>query len=419
MPNKVIVIAGPTASGKTRLGIELAKALDGEIVSADSMQVYKRMDIGTAKADAAERAQAVHHMLDVAEPWENYSVARYVEDAAKVCDDILARGKTPIIVGGTGLYIDSLIAGRDFADNQEDMALRRELDSQYDILGGEKMLSLLAEFDPERAGKLAATDRRRIIRAIEIYRLTGISATEHDRLTRLRPPRYDAARIVLNYKDRADLYARIDRRVELMDELGLFHEIEALLKEGLSEDDQAVEEIHAHRYRDAHQLSQRQWRNIHAAGRRARADDQSQTDAHAQTGEDGTEQNVIGQHQITHHPVAQFQKDRIEEAAGQRRRGERLAEDEQTHQQHHDVERQHEAGNRNGEKVVDRQRDAGCAAGDEISRQQEQLDRQRIEKIAGNNGEKRFDGLFHGGLSLSVFGKRALRTMPAFFNIII
>jgi len=201
------------------------------------------MDIGTAKADAAERAQAVHHMLDVAEPWENYSVARYVEDAAKVCDDILARGKTPIIVGGTGLYIDSLIAGRDFADNQEDMALRRELDSQYDILGGEKMLSLLAEFDPERAGKLAATDRRRIIRAIEIYRLTGISATEHDRLTRLRPPRYDAARIVLNYKDRADLYARIDRRVELMDELGLFHEIEALLKEGLSPECTAMQAI--------------------------------------------------------------------------------------------------------------------------------------------------------------------------------
>ena len=241
--NKLIVIAGPTASGKTRLGIELARALEAEIVSADSMQVYKRMDIGTAKADERERAAAGHHMLDVAEPWENYSVARYVEDASRICDDILARGKTPILVGGTGLYIDSLIAGRDFADNQEDMALRRELDEQYEALGGEKMRELLSAFDPERAAKLAASDRRRIIRAIEIYRLTGISATEHDRLTRLRPPKYDAARIVLNYKDRADLYARIDRRVEMMDELGLFDEIEALLKEGLSPDCTAMQAI--------------------------------------------------------------------------------------------------------------------------------------------------------------------------------
>ena len=241
--NKVIVIAGPTASGKTRLGIELAKALRGEIVSADSMQVYKRMDIGTAKADASERAAAIHHMLDVAEPWENYSVARYVEDATRVCDDILARGKSPIIVGGTGLYIDSLIAGRDFADNQEDMALRRELEEQFDALGPEAMLRILEEFDPERAAKLRHGDKRRIIRAIEIYRLTGITATEHDRLTRLRPPKYDAARIVLNYKNRAELYERIDRRVEMMDELGLFDEIEALLKEGLSPESTAMQAI--------------------------------------------------------------------------------------------------------------------------------------------------------------------------------
>ena len=241
--NKVIVIAGPTASGKTRLGIELAKALRGEIVSADSMQVYKHMDIGTAKADASERAAAIHHMLDVAEPWENYSVARYVEDATRVCDDILARGKRPIIVGGTGLYIDSLIAGRDFADNQEDMALRRELEEQFDSQGPEAMLRILEEFDPERAAKLRHGDKRRIIRAIEIFKLTGITATEHDRLTRLRPPKYDAARIVLNYKNRAELYQRIDRRVEMMDELGLFEEIEALLKEGLSPESTAMQAI--------------------------------------------------------------------------------------------------------------------------------------------------------------------------------
>ena len=241
--NKIIVIAGPTASGKTRLGIELAKTYGGEIVSADSMQVYKRMDIGTAKADAAEQAAAVHHMLDVAEPYENYSVARYVEDAGKVCDDILSRGKLPILVGGTGLYIDSLISGRDFADNQEDMSLRSELDAQFERIGGEEMLKILSAFDPERAEKLHPSDRRRIIRAIEIYKLTGISASEHDRRTRLIPPRYDAARIVLNYKDRAKLYERIDRRVEMMDELGLFAEVESLLNEGLSPDCTAMQAI--------------------------------------------------------------------------------------------------------------------------------------------------------------------------------
>ena len=212
MNNRIIVVAGPTASGKTRLGIELAKVYGGEIVSADSMQLYRGMDIGTAKATAEEQAQAKHHMLDVAEPSEAWSVARYVEQAGQVCDEILSRGKLPILVGGTGLYIDSLIAGRDFADNQEDRALRTALEAEYDRVGGESMLEALAAFDPERAAKLGAGDKRRIVRAIEIYRLTGKTATEHDEQTRRRPPRYEAARIVLNYKNRADLYDRIDRR---------------------------------------------------------------------------------------------------------------------------------------------------------------------------------------------------------------
>ena len=243
MADKIIVIAGPTASGKTRLGIELAKAYGGEIVSADSMQVYRRMDIGTAKADENERAQAVHHMLDVAEPSENYSVARYVEDAGRVCDEIIARGKLPILVGGTGLYIDSLVSGRDFADNQEDKALRRELEEEFDRLGAGAMLERLAAFDPQRAEKLSHGDRRRIIRAIEIYRLTGKSATEHDEETRRRPPRYDAARIVLNYLDRAMLYRRIDNRVLEMNRLGLFEEVESLLSSGLSPDCTAMQAI--------------------------------------------------------------------------------------------------------------------------------------------------------------------------------
>ena len=164
--NKIVVVAGPTASGKTRLGIALAQALGGEIVSADSMQVYRGMDVGTAKADETERAAAVHHMLDVAEPSENYSVARYVREAGAVCDRLLKRGVTPVVVGGTGLYIDSLIAGRDFAGQEGDRALRHELEKEYDAVGGAEMLRRLAVFDPERAAKLMPGDKRRIVRAI-------------------------------------------------------------------------------------------------------------------------------------------------------------------------------------------------------------------------------------------------------------
>jgi len=235
MKNKVIVVCGPTATGKTALGIELALRLDGEIVSADSMQVYRRMDIGTAKATAEERARIPHHMLDVCEPWEDYSVSRYVQEASAVCDGLLARGKTPVIVGGTGLYIDSLLAGRDFAGRQEgDNALRLRLDADYGRLGGEEMLEKLRAFDPERAAKLHPGDRRRIVRAMEIYQLTGKTITQHDRETQALPPRYQAKTIVLSFADRADLYARIDRRVEQMVSAGLFDEVEALLKEGLS-----------------------------------------------------------------------------------------------------------------------------------------------------------------------------------------
>lgn len=240
---KIVVVCGPTATGKTRLGIELAKQYDGEIVSADSMQVYRRMDIGTAKATAAERAAAVHHMLDVAEPWENYSVARYVEEAARCCEDILSRGKLPILVGGTGLYIDSLVSGRDFADNDGDAGLRDRLSAEYDALGGGEMLLRLKSVDPERAEKLHPGDKRRIVRALEIFQLTGLTITEHDRRTRALPPRYDAARIFLNYEDRADLYARIDRRVDKMAEQGLFAEVQSLLDEGLSERCTAMQAI--------------------------------------------------------------------------------------------------------------------------------------------------------------------------------
>ena len=174
--NNIICIAGPTASGKTALAVELAKELNGEVVSCDSMQIYKGMDIGTAKADARERAEAVHHMIDIIDPREDYSVSRYVEDAGRVCDDILARGKLPIVVGGTGLYIDSLISGRGFADVAEDTELRNSLSREYDELGGEKMLERLRSFDPERAEKLfdkavenSKAQRAHLEKLVEMY----------------------------------------------------------------------------------------------------------------------------------------------------------------------------------------------------------------------------------------------------------
>ena len=244
MKEQVLVVAGPTAVGKTRFGIALAQRFDGEIVSADSMQIYRGMDIGTAKATKEERAQVPHHMLDVADPGEAYSVSRYVQEASAVCDRLLREGKTPVIVGGTGLYIDSLLAGRDFAGRQEgDDSLRRALGEEYDRLGGERMLETLRGFDPERAEKLHPADKRRIVRAIEIFRLTGKTITQHDRETRARPPRYASVRFVLNYADRNDLYARIDRRVDDMLAQGLFDEVRSLLDAGLSTETTAMQAI--------------------------------------------------------------------------------------------------------------------------------------------------------------------------------
>lgn len=201
------------------------------------------MDIGTAKATPDERSAAVHHMIDVAEPDDNYSVARYVEEARDRVDDILARRKLPVIVGGTGLYIDSLISGRDFAENDGDTGLREGLLAEYDAVGGEAMLNKLRAFDPERAEKLAPGDKRRIVRAIEIYTLTGKTITQHDIETQSIPPRYRAARIVLNYADRADLYARINGRVDEMVREGLFDEVEGLIASGISENCTSMQAI--------------------------------------------------------------------------------------------------------------------------------------------------------------------------------
>lgn len=234
MAEKILVVTGPTATGKTALSVELAKKLGGEIVSADSMQIYRGMDIGTAKVTKAEMQNIPHHMIDIADPSEDYSVSRYVEEADAAVRGILSRGRLPIVAGGTNLYIDSLIAGLDFAEKAEDAALRESLNKQYDDIGGEAMLEHLRGFDPERAAKLHPADKRRIVRAVEIYILTGETITRHDEETKKRPKRYDAVKIALTFADRAMLYDRINARVDKMVSDGLFDEVKGLLDSGLS-----------------------------------------------------------------------------------------------------------------------------------------------------------------------------------------
>ena len=240
--DKLLIITGPTATGKTALAVACAKALDGEVISADSMQIYRGMDIGTAKVTPLETEGVPHHLIDVADPAEDWSVSRWVEAAEGAVRDILARGRVPIVAGGTGLYIDSLLAGRDFAASG-DGALRERLSAEYDRVGGEAFREKLREVDPERAEKLAPADKKRLVRALEVYTLTGETITAHDARTRAQPPRWDSLRAALTYRDRADLYARIDRRVDEMVRDGLFDEVEGLLTDGLSPDCTAMQAI--------------------------------------------------------------------------------------------------------------------------------------------------------------------------------
>ena len=230
--NNIICIPGPTASGKTALAVELAKEYNGEVVSCDSMQVYRRMDIGTAKPSPEEMQGIPHHMIDVCEPDEDFSVGRYCQMAGSAVDDILSRGKTAVIAGGTGLYMDSLIKGNDFAPFPS-TGQRERLEQQADALGMEAMLETLREIDPQSASRLHPADRKRIIRALEVYYETGETITAHNLKTQAIPPRYSPIWLGLDFEDRKDLYDRIDLRVGMMLEQGLIPEIEALLKSGI------------------------------------------------------------------------------------------------------------------------------------------------------------------------------------------
>ena len=248
--NPIICIAGPTASGKTALAVALARELDGEVVSCDSMQVYKRMDIGTAKPSPEERQGIPHHMIDVAEPWEDYSVSCYCADAAPIVEDIVSRGKTAIIAGGTGLYMDSLIRGNDFAPFPS-TGVRERLEREADREGMEALLARLRAVDPEAAARLHLSDRKRIIRAMEVYLETGETITAHNRRTQALPPRFSPVWLGLDFESRAELYSRIDRRVDVMLEAGLLEEIRALLRSGIPEKCTAMQAIGYKEFTDA------------------------------------------------------------------------------------------------------------------------------------------------------------------------
>ena len=240
---KLVCVVGPTGCGKTRLGVELAKRLDGEVVSCDSMQIYRGMTIGTAAPTENEMDGVPHHMVGVVGLEENYSVARYAEDAARCVDDIISRGRQPVVVGGPGLYLNALLAGHGFAGGDKDGKCRAELEERWEKQGGEAMYAELLRIDPETAGVLHRNDKKRILRALEIWRETGKTMAQHNAETKQIPPRYDSVRIGLAYEDREEMKRAIDARVDRMVEAGLFEEVQSLLAAGVPRSATAMQAI--------------------------------------------------------------------------------------------------------------------------------------------------------------------------------
>ncbi len=230
----ILCVVGPTASGKTGLSIRLAKEFDAQIISCDSMQLYKHMDIGTAKPTLEEMDGVVHHLIGIIEPYEEFSLAQYVILANEKINEIISRGKRVILVGGTGLYYSSLIDNVKLSPIESDRDLREELEKEYDTLGGEEMISKLKCFDPVLGDKLHINDKTRIVRAFEVFKLTGLPLSEHQRLSKLNPSPFNACVIGLNFSDRELLYSRIDRRVDLMFESGLVEEAKTMFSKKLS-----------------------------------------------------------------------------------------------------------------------------------------------------------------------------------------
>lgn len=243
MSPRVVCVVGPTASGKTKMGAAIARRFGGEVVSVDSMQIYRGMAIGTAAPTAEEREGVPHHMIAVADPSESWSAARYAAEADACVQDILRRGKLPVLVGGTGLWLDALVRGTEFAAGSQGGAVRQALQARMEAEGPDALLEELRQIDPDAAAKLHLKDKKRIIRALEVWQETGETLTDHDRRTREQPPRYDAVYIGLDFADRQDLRRRIDRRVDRMVEQGLLEEVRELLSSGLSPDATALQAI--------------------------------------------------------------------------------------------------------------------------------------------------------------------------------
>ena len=225
---KVIVICGPTASGKTALSIKLAKKINGEIVSSDSMQIYKDMNIGTAKPTKEEMQNIKHYLIDFISPNQRYSVADYKNDAEKAIQEIIDKGKIPIVVGGTGLYIDTLIYGIDYPKIEFDEEYRNELDEREKKEGLNKIYEEAKKIDEEAIKKISPNDKKRIFRILEIYHSTGKNKTEQEIISRQKGPKYDYKVFAINI-EREKLYERINKRVDIMIENGLIEEVNKLL----------------------------------------------------------------------------------------------------------------------------------------------------------------------------------------------
>ena len=232
MENRLICICGPTASGKTALSVALAKQLHTEIISADSMQIYRGMDIGTAKPSDEERQGVPHHLLDVCAPGEAFSVARYVELADAAAQDILSRGMVPVVAGGTGLYMDALIECSTFSGDETDLSVREKYQRMAAEQGNEAVHACLAKVDPEGAERLHPNNLKRVIRALEVYEQTGMTIDAFNRLHKRPAPKYAALKIGLCPAERQTLYDRIDRRVDQMLADGLLEETKHLLDRG-------------------------------------------------------------------------------------------------------------------------------------------------------------------------------------------
>ena len=233
--NRLVVISGPTASGKSEIAVELARKIGGEVISADSMQVYRHMDIGSAKITLEEMMGVPHYMIDVAEPTENFDVARFAEEAKAHVRDIQRRGKVPILCGGTGFYIQAVTRDIDFTESGSDEAYRSELAKYAETYGNEALHARLRENDPESADAIHANNVKRVIRALEYYRQTGEKISEHNIRESERPSPYDLHFYVIHC-DRQALYDRIDRRVDFMMDMGLIDEVMYLKAMGLTRD---------------------------------------------------------------------------------------------------------------------------------------------------------------------------------------